>query len=570
MDNIFIQLAIILGLASTLGYVVVKCKLPIIIAYLLGGLLIATTAVFDPRASDVLHFLPEIGIAFVLFLVGMELDLREIKSLGKPIILAGTLQIIITTIIGSSIAHLLGFGVLESWYLGVGLSFSSTILVIKLLIDRKDVGALYGKLAVGILLIEDLLAVMLLVVLTASTSVLGLGYQQAFPILALILKAVLLFGLALILSKFILPSIFKAAARQGELLFITALAWCFIYISFAIFLGFSVVIGAFLAGIALANSPLHYQIQGKVKPLRDFFVALFFVYLGTQVDFKEINKVYPLMLVFTGYTLFVKPVIFLLILGIFGFRKHTIFQVVLNLTHISEFSLILLLVGFQLGVVSQAALTTIALSAVLSMIIASVMITHSDKLYKRLSKVVGLFERKNLKHVLEEGSKQSDLEGHVVLIGARKIGGEIVKLLKKESIPQIVLDFNPHQVEALLKEKIPVVYGDMGDPEVLDVLNLQNARMIISTSATMEDNRLLLEELKIRKINIPVIVRAEDVDDAQDLYKAGADFVIIPDILAGDFLVDKLKDNIANSTDFFKDRPRIELERLSRKTLAWE
>lgn len=568
MDNIFIQLAIILGLSSVLGYLVVKIKLPLLIAYLVGGLLIATTAIFDPRASEVLHFLPEIGIAFALFLVGMELDLREIKNLGKPIILASSLQIIITTIIGSSVARLFGFGVMESWYLGVGLSFSSTVLVIKLLIDRKDVNALYGKLAVGILLVEDLLAVILLVVLTATTSVFGFGLQQALPFVALAIKIVLFFGLALVLSKWVLPTIFKAASRQAELLFITALAWCFIYVSFAIFAGFSVVVGAFLAGIALANSPLHYQIQGKVKPLREFFVMLFFVYLGTQVNFNQINDVLPLIAIFTTYTLILKPTIFLLILGIFGFRKHTIFQTALNLTHISEFSLILLLVGFKSGVVSQSALTTIALSGVLSMIAGSIMITHSDKLYKRLSKVIGFFERKNFKHSLEQSSHDQQLTGHVIVIGARKIGGEIVKFLKKESIPQLVLDFNPHQVDALMKEKIPVLYGDVGDPEILDILNLQEAKLIISTSSDLDDNKLLLEELKLRKINIPVIVRAETIDDAQDLYSIGADYVIMPDILAGDFLTDKLK-NFLEGDNFFKDRPRIEMEKLSRKTLAW-
>ena len=248
MDNIFIQLAIILGLSSMLGYLVVRLKLPILIAYLLSGLLIATTAVFDARASEVLHFLPEIGIAFVLFLVGMELDLREIKSLGKPILIAGILQTTITTIAGSSIAQLLGFGMQESWYLGVGLAFSSTILVIKLLLDKKDLSALYGKLAIGILLLEDLIAVILLLILTVSSSVLGLGLQQIAPLITLMLKAALLFILALILGKFILPTVFRSVARHGELLFLTALAWCFIYVSFAIFLGFS--IAYFVAGLA--------------------------------------------------------------------------------------------------------------------------------------------------------------------------------------------------------------------------------------------------------------------------------------------------------------------------------
>ncbi len=574
MESIFIQLAIILGLSSALGFVVFKFKLPLLIAYLIGGLLIASSAIFDPRASNVLQFFPSIGIAFVLFLVGMELDLREIKSLSKPILFAGLLQIFITTIIGSSIARLLGFGAVESWYLGVGLAFSSTILVVKLLIDKKDVSALYGKLAVGILLLEDLLAVLLLVVLTVSTSFFNIGIQQSFPIFVLIIKAVLLFGLAIVLSKFILSSFFKAVSKQSELLFITALAWCFIYISFSILLGFSVVIGAFLAGVALANSPFHFQIQGKVKPLREFFVLLFFVYLGTQVEFREIGRIYPLMLIFTSYTLFVKPIIFLLLLGMFGFRKHTMFQSALSLTHISEFSLILLLVGFELGVVSQSALTTIALSAVLSMIIASIMISHSNRLYRKLSFMLGFFERKNYglsfedKHFMEKNGQVQNLSGHVIVIGARRVGGEIVKLLKRERIPQIVLDFNPHQVEVLISEKIPVIYGDMGDPEVLDGLNLKNARMVISTSASLEDNKLLLEELTSRHINIPVIVRAESTDGAKELYRKGADFVIIPEILAGDFLVEKLKEHLGDG-DFFKDRARIELERLSRKTLAF-
>lgn len=569
MDNIFIQLAIILGLASTLGYVVVKFRLPLLIAYLIGGLLIATTAIFDPRASEVLQFLPEIGIAFVLFLVGMELDFREIKSLGKPILIAGILQIIITTIAGSSIALSLGFADIESWYLGVGLAFSSTILVIKLLIDKKDLSALYGKLAVGILLLEDLLAVTLLVLLTVSTSVLGLGVQQAFPLLAIFLKALLLFVLAFALSKFILPQIFKAVSKQSELLFITALAWCFIYISLAISLGFSVVIGAFLAGLTLASSPFHFQIQGKVKPLREFFVTLFFVYLGTQVHFEDLGRVLPVMLIFTAYTLFVKPTIFLLTFGIFGFRKHTMFKTSLSLTHISEFSLILMLVGFQLGAVSQSALTAIALSGVLSMIVASILITNSSVIYKYITPFLSFFERKNFKHFMEEGVVGEELNGHVVIIGAHRVGGEIVKLLKREHIPQIVLDFNPKQVEQLLREKIPVVYGDMGDPEVLDGLNLSSARMVISTSQDVEDNKLLLEDLKSRHINISVIVRAETVTDAQKLYQAGADYVIIPEVLAGDFLTEKLREHLTDG-NYFKDRSKIELERLSHKTLAME
>src|SRR3989344_3086513 len=193
---------------------------------------------------------------------------------------------------------------------------------------------------------EDLIAVLILLGLTVSPSFFNIGLQQTFPIVSFILKVTVLFGLTVVINRYILPKIFDEVSESSELLFLSAIAWCFIYVAFALSLGFSVVIGAFLAGIGLASSPYHYQIQGKVKPLRDFFVTLFFVYLGTQVDFTDIGRIYPLVIVFTGYTLIAKPTIFLLILGIFGFRKHTLFQTALSLTHISEFSLILLLVGF--------------------------------------------------------------------------------------------------------------------------------------------------------------------------------------------------------------------------------
>lgn len=567
MNNIFVQLAIILGLSSALGYITYRLKLPLLIAYLVGGLLLVLTTVFDVKASEPLNFLPEIGIAIMLFLVGMELDLREVKSLGKPIIVASLLQVVITTILGASVAKLLGFADVESWYLGIGLAFSSTVVVVKILSDKKELTSLYGKLSIGILLLEDLLAVLLLLFLTVSQSVLNLGFQASFPLLILLLKILILFGLAIFLHKYVVPKVFSAVSVSGELLFLTSLAWCFMFVTLSIFLGFSVLIGAFLAGVGLASSVYHYQIQGKVKPLRDFFVALFFVYLGTQVNFSDLGNAYQLIIAFTLYAILVKPLIFLLTLGIFGFRKHTMFQTAINLSQISEFSLILLLVGFQKNMVSSTSLTVIALTAVLSMIISSVMITHAKKIYKYLNRFLTFFERKNYKHILEEGKKE-ELKGHVVLIGGHRIGGEITKLFKKEKIPQIVLDFNPTIVKNLLELHVPVVYGDLGDPDVLDALDLNDARMVISTAPNLDDNKLLLEELKTRKINIPTILRAETAEEAENLYKAGADFVIVPEILAGDYIAERLKSHLSGK--YFEDRKEIEREKLSKKTLAWE
>lgn len=567
MDSIFIQLAIILGLSSTLGLITHKLKLPLLIAYLMGGLLIATLSIFDPHSSKALSFLPEIGVAFVLFLVGMELDLREIKNLGLPILISGILQVVVSTVIGTFIGQYFGFPLTESIYLGVGLSFSSTIVIVKLLLDKRDLTSLYGKLALGITLLEDLLAVLILLFLTASNSVLNLGYSQAFPLPAFLAKTAILFLFSFLVHRFALSAVFKAVSKSGELLFLTALAWCFIYVSLAIGLGFSVVVGAFLAGIALASSPYHFQIQGKIKPLRDFFVALFFVYLGTQVNFADLSKVYPVILAFSAYAVLVKPLLFLLILSEFGFRKHTSFQAALSISQISEFSLIIILVGMKAGVATQSALTTIALSAVLSISISSLMISQSARIYKKLANLLGFFERKNYKHYLERGDVEDGVGDHVILIGGHRMGGEIVKFFKEEKIPFLVLDFNPNQVEKLLSLKVAALYGDMGDPEILDALNLNESRMVISTAQDLEDNLLLLEKIKAKKLNIPTIIRAGSVEVAEELYKAGADYVMIPEILAGDLLIKELKEHLHDS-DYFQNRSKIELEKLDRKTLS--
>ncbi len=569
MDNTFIQLAIILGLASSLGFICYKLKLPIMIAYLLGGLLIASAALFDTQTSKALSFLPEIGLAFVLFLVGMELDIREIKNIGKPVLIAGLCQIFITTLAGSTIARAFGFGVIESIYMGAGLSFSSTILVVKLLTDKKDITSLYGKLVVGVLVLEDLVAVMIMLGLNVSQSALSLGYQNAFPLATFTFKVILLFAMAFVLNQILLKNLFKAVSQSSELLFLTALAFLFMYVSFAYLLGFSSSIGAFLAGVSLASSPYHFQIQGKVKPLKDFFVALFFVYLGTKVNFADLSKVYPVILLFTAYALVIKPFIFLTLWGGIGLKKHTIFKAATSTSQVSEFSMIIVLLMIKSGFSNNLALTTMALSCVLTMAISSLLITHSNQLYKKLKNFVEFFERKNYQHKLERQAPEIEIENHIIVVGAHRVGGEIARFLKREKIPHLVLDFDPHRIEIMLKEDIRALYGDVSDPDVLDGLSLDRARMVISTSQDLEDNLYLLEELKSRNINIPIITRSVSVEEAKALYKKGTDFVIIPEVLAGDLLLEKIK-NYFNGDDFFKERARIEMDKLSKKPLAWE
>lgn len=540
MENIFIQLAVVLFLCSSLGFLALKLKLPLVVAYLSTGVILSFLKIFDSSHSLVFDVFPEIGIAFVLFLIGMELDLREVKSLGAPIVVSAVAQILISTGLGFYISKLLGFQTTESIYLGLGLAFSSTVVVIKMLLEKKDLASLYGKLSIGILLVEDLVAVVALMALSVGNSALNFGLQQSLPLFTLVLKALGLFLLTFVLSKYVLEKVFDAVARSTELLFFTAVSWCFVFTSLAVVSGFSVVIGAFLAGIALATSPYHIQIEGKVKPLRDFFLTMFFVYLGTQVQIADLASAWPAILIFTAFAILVKPLIYALILAVFGFRKHTIFQTSLNLSQISEFSLIVLLVGVQFGLASQLALSVMAAVAVVSIVASSIFISVSKRIYKVFRPFLGILERKVGIHFLEVSNK-SDFADHVVVIGAHRVGGPIVKYLHKEKIPFVVMDFNPNLVKKLREENIEAIYGDIGDPEVLDGLQIESAKLIISTASDFKDNELLLEECARRRTKATIVVRAEETEHEEILKAMGATHVVMPEKVSGSFIVNQLR-----------------------------
>ncbi|MEX2028433.1 MAG: cation:proton antiporter [Candidatus Curtissbacteria bacterium] len=545
MNNVILQLAAVLFLSSFFGFLVLRFKLPLVVAYLLAGVFFSFAVLFDPHGSVVLEILPEIGIAFVLFLIGMELDLREIRSLGKPIVFSAVGQIVMSTFAGFAVAQLLGFNPTESLYLGLGLAFSSTVVVVKMLLEKHDLNSLHGKLSIGILLVEDLVAIIALMILTVGSSALEVGLQQSLPFVTLVLKAVGLFILTFFLSKYVLQRIFSAVAKSVELLFLTAITWCFVFTGVAILAGFSVVIGSFLAGVALASSPYHLQIQGKIKPLRDFFVMLFFVYLGTQANPRDILSAWPTILVFTVFALLLKPFLYILILSQFGFRRHTLFQTSLNLSQISEFSLVVLLVGVQIGSVSPKVLSIMAIVAVISIITSSIFIYYSRKIYAMVSPVIGFFEHKTKTHFMES-REGFGLSEHIVIIGAHRIGRPLVRYLVSEKIPFIVMDFNPHIVEDLKQKGVNVVYGDVGDPDMHNALHLESAKLVISTASNMNDNELLIEECKRRKSNAKILVRALDNDHAKALKALGADYVIQPEKVSGILIVNQLKQHWPN------------------------
>ena len=540
MENTFYQLALVLLLASAIGVVANRLKLPLVVSYLLTGLLLSLVRLFDLGRSPVFEVLPEIGIAFVLFLIGMELKLSEFKLLGRPIFITALGQIAVSTLLGFGIAKLLGFNAKESLYLGLGLAFSSTVVVIKLLLDNRDLTSLYGKLSVGMLLVEDLVAIVVLMLISVNGAVNQTGNQGSYALLLLLAKALALFAVTFVLAKYLLGKVFEYTAHSVELLYISSITWCFAFTGFAIFLGFSVEIGAFLAGVALASSPYHLQIQAKIKPMRDFFLALFFIYLGAKAEFKDFLSVLPIVIIFTLFALVAKPIIYAFLLSRFGFKKHTLFQTALNLSQISEFSLVVLLVGVNAGLVGARAISVMALVAVASITVSSILISYSKRLYKPLTPLVLLFDTKRKAHVFEQRTKH-ELTDHIIVIGGHRVGGPIISYLQNTDISFVVMDFNPSVVRDLVNQGIDALYGDIGDPDIFEFLHVDKAKLVICTATDFSDNELLLSFVKEHSPKTRVVLRAVDVKHAQLLKQLGADYVILPEKVSGDFIVAQLR-----------------------------
>jgi Kef-type K+ transport system membrane component KefB len=542
MDSVFFELAVMLGAACVIGYIAMRIKLPLVIAYLLAGVALSGYAVSD---SAILHTLPEIGIALVLFLIGMELNLSEIRSLGRPIVITTLLQVAISSGAGYLLATYFGFGGTEAFVLGLALAFSSTIVIVKTLSEKRDTAALYGKLSIGILLIEDIIAIIAMIAVTENIFSYGFTPELIMPVGIFALKALALILISYIASRFILKRLFNLMAKSVELLFIAAIAWCFAFTSFAVILGFSVVIGAFLAGVALASSPYEVQIQGRIKPIRDFFVALFFIYIGSQVHLGSIADSFLAILAFTALALLLKPFVYLIGLSIFGFRKRTLFHTALNLTQVSEFSLIVVLLAIQFGLATESALAIVAGAAVLSMIISSSLINFSEPLYQLVRPLVAKLQRKDALDILPD-EEVPPLSGHVVIIGADRVGHVVIDYLKKANIDTLVLDYNPTTVRRLRSEGFRTLYGDVSDPEMLESLQLESAHLIISTASGLKDSLALLDACRRKKTKAKVVVRTVDNEHDEVLRKAGASYVILPERVTGDFLVSKLEDEWPN------------------------
>lgn len=531
MPPAFLELSSVLVLATILGLIAKVFKQPLILAYIFAGVIVAFLGFAKDFDQAALELLSNLGIAFLLFLVGIDLNLADLKYVGRAAVATGIGQIVFTGLIGFILVSSLGFATIPALYISVAITFSSTVIIIKLLAEKHDLQSLYGKIAVGFLLVQDFVAILALMFLS------GFGQHQAPSILAvlwILAKGTFLVGLAYLCSKSILKFLFKLTSTSIELLFVSAIAWAFLFAALGAIAGFSIAIGAFLAGLSIASSPYRTQISARVKPLRDFFIIIFFIVLGISITVGSTAVLVSHVILLSLFILIGNPLIVFAIMLTLGFRNRTSFLASITVAQVSEFSLILMAVGHSLGHVTSAMVSLVAAVGIVTITLSSYLILYGDRIYRLFEKVLSrVFPEKPRDPYV---SDRKSLADHVILVGAEQMGWDILEFLKKHLHDKkqiLVVDFNPEITNAITAAGFTAVFGDISDPEVLEELEFSKAKLVVITDPDVSDNVHLIKFTKEKNYKGPIISTAYWLHDAVKLYEAGADYVVVPETIGG-------------------------------------
>lgn len=544
----FIELTAIVGITLIVSTIMKALKQPLMIGYIFSGILLGPFGLNLVKSTDTISSFAQIGIVFLLFMVGLNLNPKVIKQVGKVALITGIGQVVFTAGIGFFICKLLGFSNVVSFFISISITFSSTIIIMKLLSDRNDLDTLYGRISMGFLIVQDLIAILILLVVSS----LGKGVDVTTLIISSFGKLFVVIALIVLLSKFVLPKITKTIAKSQEYLLLFSIAWCFFVAALFELINFSVEAGALLAGVALSAVPYHYEISSKMKPLRDFFIVLFFILLGTNMVFSDISQFIIPSIVISFFILVGNPLVVMILMGILGYKKRTGFKAGLTVAQISEFGLIVITLGITMGFIDQQILSLVAFVGIITIAGSTYLIIYSDPIYKFLSKYLGIFERKGIK---VDEHKYTENENHeIILFGNNRIGYDILKTLKKIKKKFLVVDYNPETVLDLAKKGYDCKYGDANDYELLNEINFSKAKMVVSTVPDVETNALIISKAKEENPKAIISVVSYQIDEAIELYEMGATYVIMPHFLGGYFFSTLIERNKLSLSKFLKER----------------
>jgi Kef-type K+ transport system membrane component KefB len=529
-DSLFQQIAILLLIAALIGAVGRVLHQPLIISFIAVGILAGPNVLGIVEVEGTVQLLSQLGIALLLFIVGLKLDLRVIRTLGVVAAATGLGQVFFTSVVGYFLALALGFDSVSALYIGVALTFSSTIIIVKLLSDKGEIEQLHGRIAIGFLIVQDIVVVIVMILLSAFGAA-GPGQDLTGELVAVGVRGALFIAFIVMLVRWVLPPLLDRLARTPELLVLFGIAWAAALAAGGDMLGFSEEVGAFLAGVALASTPFREALATRLSTLRDFLLLFFFVELGALMDFGDAGAQLPAAIVLSAFVLIGNPIIVMVIMGLMRYRRRVSFLAGLTVAQISEFSLIFAALGVAVGHITNQTLGLITTVGVITIGLSTYMILGSQRLFEWLGPHLRVFERSTARDMDLADDRPCP---KVIVFGLGRYGGHIVEELHAAGVPVMGVDFDPYALAAVERLGVPTLYGDAEDPDLPATLPMDCAEWIVSTSPNVDTSLAVLAALRHHRATARIAVTAHTHAAAELLEEAAADLLLRPFIDAGD------------------------------------
>lgn len=544
--SVFNEVATLLVLAAAIGFLGLLLRQPLIVSFIAVGVIAGPSALDIVQSDEPIDLLAELGVAVLLFLVGIKLDVKLIRSLGTVSLATGLGQVIFTAVVGFAICLALGMDAVTGIYISVALTFSSTIIIVKLLSDKREIDSLHGRIALGFLIVQDLVVVLAMIVLSA----LGIGLESdagVGAILGVLGAGLAMVGVVLLFVRYVADPLTARLARAPELLIGFAVGMAAAFAAAGEALGLGKELGGLMAGVALASTPFRDAISARLAPLRDFLLLFFFVALGARLELRALGPDALEAVVLSLFVLVGNPIIVLLIMQALGYRRRTGFLAGLTVAQISEFSLIFIAMGVTLGHVGNDTLGLVTLIGLVTIATSTYMITYSHELYRICEPLLVWSDRfARARPARDDGPEAA---GHdLVIFGLGRYGGALGLRLNRRGWRVLGIDFSPAAVRHGRAERIDTLYGDVTDPEFLATLPLASARWVVSTIRDhhggvhhADAHRVLIQALKEQGFRGRIAVTAARDADRASFMAAGADLVLEPFQDAADRAVELLE-----------------------------
>lgn len=550
-SSMILQIALIFLAALVGGLIADALRQSAIIGYILGGLLVGPYVTGLVSDINLINSFSEIGIILLMFTLGMEFSLSRLLPVKTISILGGSLQITLVAVLGYGIGRMLGMDIIESVYLGCVVSISSTMVVLRLMGERGEVDTVYGRIMVGILIVQDLAVIIMVAVLS---NIQQLESGNFALLIKPLLMAVFFVVLMLLVAQKVVPLVTNRAAKasNNDVFLLLAMSLGLGVALFSEHLGLSLSLGAFLAGVVISESDYVHEILGKVTALRDSFVIIFFVSVGMLINpgslFAQLVPLaWLLVLILAG-----KFVVFFGIVKMFGYHSRVAFLVAIGMLQTGEFSFVLARIGMLNGAVSEALYNTILASSIISIMVAPLLISKGADWYDRLR------QSRLLRWLIpsaeyEEALAETDFYDHVILCGYGRMGSRIGEGLKRLQIPFMVIDYE-HSVAERVKDIAPAyIYGDAANEMVLAQARPQDADLIVIALPDVFSSRQVIYNVRKFNPDIIIVARGRDKRESQALYEAGANEVVQPEAEAGFEMIRHIMAHMKLPEELIKD-----------------